>query len=66
MHELFRQVLSQPFFAKRPTCRVADPLDERHIKDLAAKLAQHRDEISAVILEPIALGADGLWLYAPA
>jgi len=65
MHDLFQQVLPQHLFAERPTCRFEDPFEERHITDLAGRLEAHRDEIAAVILEPIVQGAGGMWFYAP-
>jgi adenosylmethionine-8-amino-7-oxononanoate aminotransferase len=66
MHDFFRGVLPQHHFAERPACRFDARFEERHIADLAAKLARHRDEIAAVILEPVVQGAGGMWFYAPA
>ena len=65
MHDLFREVLPQHLFAERPTCRFEEPFEERHIADLARILDAHRDEIAAVILEPVVQGAGGMWFYAP-
>jgi adenosylmethionine-8-amino-7-oxononanoate aminotransferase len=66
MHDFFRGVLPEHVFAERPACRFEETFDERHIADLKGKLGAHRDEIAAVILEPVVQGAGGMWFYAPA
>ncbi len=66
MHDFFGAVLEKHLFAERPACRFDEPFEERHIADLAEKLSTHKDEIAAVILEPIVQGAGGMWFYAPA
>jgi adenosylmethionine-8-amino-7-oxononanoate aminotransferase len=65
MHDFFSGVLAQHHFAERPACRFDEPFEERHVADLAEKLERYRDEIAAVILEPIVQGAGGMWFYAP-
>ena len=65
MHDLFGEVLTAHVFAERPACRFEQRFTEPHIADLAGKLDAHRDEIAAVILEPIVQGAGGMWFYAP-
>ena len=65
MHDFFRGVLPSHYFAERPSCRFDERFEDRHIADLAAKLEEHRDEIAAVILEPVVQGAGGMWFYAP-
>jgi len=65
MHDFFRGVLADHVFAERPSCRYDEAFEERHIADLAEKLARHHDELAAVILEPIVQGAGGMWFYAP-
>ena len=65
MHERFRQVLAQHLFANRPRARPGETL---HPEDLAAMerlLAEHHQEVAAVILEPVVQGAGGMWFYAP-
>ena len=66
MHDFFQSNLQQHLFAERPACRFDEGFEERHIADLAKKLSGQRDEIAAVILEPIVQGAGGMWFYAPA
>jgi len=58
-------VLARHLFAERPSCRYEDVCRDRHVADLERKLRAHRDEIAAVILEPIVQGAGGMWFYAP-
>jgi adenosylmethionine-8-amino-7-oxononanoate aminotransferase len=65
MHGLFRGVLPEHLFAERPACRFDEPCEDRHMADLERELRAHRDEVAAVILEPIVQGAGGMWFYAP-
>jgi adenosylmethionine-8-amino-7-oxononanoate aminotransferase len=65
MHALFSEVLPQHLFAERPTCAYGDTFDESHIEEFSAMLRENRDEVAAVILEPIVQGAGGMWFYAP-
>ncbi len=65
MHGLFRGALAEQLFAERPACAYHEPCEERHVAGIASLLDRHRDEIAAVILEPIVQGAGGMWFYAP-
>jgi adenosylmethionine-8-amino-7-oxononanoate aminotransferase len=65
MHRLFEGALASHLFAERPACRFEAPFEERHIEDFAHLLESHREEIAAVILEPIVQGAGGMWFYSP-
>ena len=65
MHALWRGVLAQQLFAERPRCRFDDDWDPHAIDDVACLLARHRDEIAAVVLEPVVQGAGGMWFYHP-
>jgi len=65
MHGLFAGVLPVHLFAERPRCRFAEPCTDEHWSELALLLRAHRDELAAVILEPIVQGAGGMWFYAP-
>lgn len=65
MHRLFSGVMPEQVFAPRPQCRFGsswDPADIAAFKDL---IAAHQNELAAVILEPIAQGAGGMWFYHP-
>ncbi len=65
MHTLFRGVLPEHHFADPPSPGYDEAWDEAHIADLRARLERHRDEIAAVILEPIVQGAGGMRMYSP-
>ena len=65
MHHLFSGVLPQQLFAEAPRVRYGEawnPVDLDSLSDIAAR---HRDEIAAVILEPIVQGAGGMRFYHP-
>jgi adenosylmethionine-8-amino-7-oxononanoate aminotransferase len=64
MHHLFNQVLPQQFFAPAPAPRFGEPCSDADVAEFAQLLATHRDEIAAVILEPIVQGAGGMRFYS--
>jgi len=68
MHGLFEGALSSHLFAPRPECRFgqahAESDIEADIREFARLLEAHRDELAAVILEPIVQGAGGMWFYS--
>ena len=57
MHSMFSKDLPQRFF-------VALPEDES-TEELEQMVAEHKDEIAALILEPIVQGAGGMKFYSP-
>ena len=65
MHSLFSQVLPQQVFAPEPEIGFDEPWDPNDISEFSKLLAQHRDELAAVILEPIVQGAGGMRFYSP-
>jgi len=75
MHHLFSGMLPGHIFADAPAVRMdADwddaggddaGWDESQIADFSHKIATYRDELAAVILEPIVQGAGGMRFYAP-
>jgi adenosylmethionine-8-amino-7-oxononanoate aminotransferase len=65
MHGHFSGVLAQHLFAPRPECRHDSEWDASHIADFKRLLHQHRDEVAAVILEPLVQGAGGMHFYCP-
>jgi len=65
MHHLFKGVLPQHYFADAPTPSFHDPWDHSAIANMTQLLEQHRDELAAVILEPIVQGAGGMRFYSP-
>jgi adenosylmethionine-8-amino-7-oxononanoate aminotransferase len=66
MHHWFGDALRPQVFAPRPEPAFAERFEEAHIAELAGLLEAHRDELAAVILEPIVQGAGGMRFYAPA
>ncbi|MAG33265.1 MAG: adenosylmethionine--8-amino-7-oxononanoate transaminase [Deltaproteobacteria bacterium] len=65
MHGLFDGTLAANLFAPRPECRFDEPCDDADFEGFAQLFDAHRDEIAAVILEPIVQGAGGMWFYSP-
>lgn len=65
MHQLFSHTLAQQLFAPQPECGFDDEWDERYIDEFAQMLESHKDELAAVILEPIVQGAGGMRFYSP-
>ncbi len=64
MHELFKGVLPQNYFAERPSCRFGESCKDEHLQSIRSLLKAHHHEIAAVILEPIVQGAGGMWFYS--
>ncbi|MBJ3816584.1 adenosylmethionine--8-amino-7-oxononanoate transaminase [Shimwellia pseudoproteus] len=65
MHSLWKGYLAENLFAPAPGCRFDADWDEQDIVPFARLLAAHRQEIAAVILEPIVQGAGGMRIYHP-
>ena len=66
MHHLFNNNLMQNLFAPAPSPGFSESFDDSHIDAFSKMLAEHKDSIAAVILEPIVQGAGGMRFYAPA
>jgi adenosylmethionine-8-amino-7-oxononanoate aminotransferase len=64
MHHLFSDVLMQQYFVSRPSCRFGENCTEKDIAPIEALLQKEGKNIAAVILEPIAQGAGGMWFYS--
>lgn len=65
MHHLFSNVLTQHYFAERPSCRFHDDYDPQAIDNFKTTLENHHKNIAAVILEPVVQGAGGMYFYHP-
>jgi adenosylmethionine-8-amino-7-oxononanoate aminotransferase len=63
MHHLFADVLPQQLFAPRPPAGPGvDPGWETEVREMAAT---NSNRVAAVICEPVAQGAGGMWFYDP-
>ncbi|EIS5500455.1 adenosylmethionine--8-amino-7-oxononanoate transaminase [Salmonella enterica] len=65
MHSLWKGYLPENLFAPAPQSRMDGEWDESDIAPFARLMAAHRQEIAAVILEPIVQGAGGMRIYHP-
>ncbi len=64
MHHLFSHFLPRQIFAPAPACRFGEPCQDADIAAFADLVRGHRQELAAVILEPIVQGAGGMRFYA--
>ncbi|WP_404789799.1 adenosylmethionine--8-amino-7-oxononanoate transaminase [Altericista sp. CCNU0014] len=65
MHHLFRNILSQQYFAEAPQVTFDRDWQERDIDSFAALLVAHHDRIAAAIFEPVVQNAGGMRFYHP-
>ena len=65
MHSRFSGILPQHYFVSRPACKFNEPFEESHIEELRQKLEDLGNHLAAVIIEPIAQGAGGMYFYSP-
>ena len=64
MHGIFQGNLPVQYFVSRPECRFGQACRKEDIREMQECLEKHRDDIAAVILEPIVQGAGGMWFYS--
>lgn len=65
MHSLWQGYLPENLFAPAPQSRFDGEWDERDMVGFARLMAAHREQIAAVILEPVVQGAGGMRMYHP-
>jgi adenosylmethionine---8-amino-7-oxononanoate aminotransferase len=65
MHHLFADVVPRQLFAPEPEPAFDEPFEPSHVAELDEMLLAHRDEVAAVILEPVVQGAGGMRFYSP-
>ena len=65
MHHLFNEVLQQQVFSESPRCRFGDDWQQDYLADFEHQLTTYKDQLAAVILEPIVQGAGGMHFYSP-
>ena len=64
MHTLFRDTLIQQYFVPPPACPFGSQCSDEDLQPMRQTLAEHQQEIAAVILEPVVQGAGGMRFYA--
>ncbi|MCG6899152.1 MAG: adenosylmethionine--8-amino-7-oxononanoate transaminase [Gammaproteobacteria bacterium] len=64
MHRLFTGVLAPQLFATSPGCRFGEPCSAEDIEAFGRLLQHHRQQLAAVIMEPIVQGAGGMRFYS--
>ncbi|WP_207951613.1 adenosylmethionine--8-amino-7-oxononanoate transaminase [Pseudomaricurvus alcaniphilus] len=65
MHHLFSDSITRQHFVEAPVAGYATPWEDRHIVEMRQTIEVHREELAAVILEPIVQGAGGMRFYPP-
>ena len=65
MHSVWRGVLPEQVFVPAPPAGFDAPVDESYVDELAKTLAQHADEVAAVIVEPVVQGTGGMRFHNP-
>ena len=65
MHSMFSDVLPAQIFAPVPEPVFGARLEAEHIREFESMLWANRNEIAAVILEPVVQGAGGMRFYSP-
>ncbi|SCY11213.1 adenosylmethionine--8-amino-7-oxononanoate transaminase [Desulfoluna spongiiphila] len=65
MHDIFAGVLPKHLFAKAPGARFDEEPSAEELQALETLMESHKEEIAAVIIEPVVQGAGGMRIYSP-
>lgn len=65
MHSLFSDALQKQIFAEAPECKFDQPWEDTFFDNFERSFIENKDEIAAVILEPIVQGTGGMRFYSP-
>lgn len=63
MHSLFADRLAKNIYASKPAPALGNRWEKHYINDTARLIEKHHQTLAAVILEPIAQGAGGMYFY---
>jgi adenosylmethionine-8-amino-7-oxononanoate aminotransferase len=63
MHEMFTHILAQSIFVEAPACKPDDIWQASMIEDFENTLCKNKQQIAAVILEPMVQNAGGMRMY---
>lgn len=66
MHEIFSGTLPAQYFAPAPATPFGEPCPEEDTAQLEQLLEEHKEQLAAVIIEPIVQGAGGMRFYSGA
>ncbi len=66
MHELWTGILPRQVFVEGPPDGFDAPVDPAYVARVADVVERHRDELAAIIVEPVAQGAGGMRFHCPA
>ncbi|QKW53850.1 adenosylmethionine--8-amino-7-oxononanoate transaminase [Streptomyces buecherae] len=65
MHQIWQGVLPQQVFADQPPAGFDAEPDAGYVESLRALIAQHAEELAAVIVEPVVQNAGGMRFHSP-
>jgi adenosylmethionine-8-amino-7-oxononanoate aminotransferase len=65
LHNMFESILAKHLFAPAPTCINDDDWQDGDIAEFRQLINEHKEELAAVILEPLVQGAGGMRFYCP-
>lgn len=65
MHHMFEQVVAKQYFAPAPQIAVHEQWDKQDIAEFSQIISAKKDQLAAVVLEPIVQGAGGMRFYSP-
>ncbi|MFD8499716.1 adenosylmethionine--8-amino-7-oxononanoate transaminase [Amycolatopsis sp. NPDC059657] len=65
MHALWRGTLPEQLFVPEPPSGFTAAPDQSYVDNLAQEIERHKDELAAVIVEPVVQGAGGMRFHHP-
>lgn len=65
MHELYYDFLAEQLFAPKPAIAFNEIWDDSALDEMTKMVELHKENIAAIILEPIVQGAGGMYFYHP-